>query len=1046
MATNQAIGVVSAAKGEVFARSADGKMRRLALGDQVFEGDVIVTAAGSSAEITPFDGQLLTVAEQQTVALDPQVFAVAADASAGAVAPLASTAAATVLAGVFPGTGLDVDAIVEADAAAAGITGGNATEGGTTFVDLVRIVEAVPVAAYDFPVNPPGEPLQIAGGAAAPTQVNNEPEAGEAQIKVNEDGLEGGRAGGEGDLPGVGASTSGTLPFSFGGDGPAATGALVWTGLTGALTSQGNTLSTAISADGQTLTAYYIDADGVSRVTVFEALITNPATGAYKVSLYRPVDHAAGGQENDLFVSLGFQVKDASGDTKSGSISVLIDDDTPVVLADSANVGEGAKLEVTAANGVLSNDASGADGWAKTGAVVGVVKGNNTSVDTDNTATVGQAIVGQYGTLTLKADGSYSYQANANAISADAQDVFVYTVKDGDGDLKSTTLTINVKDVSVEPLNTVDTVSEAGIDGGVGQAPGTAASGNSEKTSGNLPVQPGYTIQSSSGTTEHGVWSVDGVTGEYSYTLTKSTTDEPGKTETDSFSYTSKDAYGNTVTNTVTISIVDDVPSIDISGKVTYTLTVENIPGAEANFHNSYGYYVKNPDGTPKEGVIIWADVKTSIGTSLELPYSPDQIGFFIIPDGASLNKSLKSGDAVTFVEVSPGQWQAKLGDQLLVGHTHESFEGVQYSTNILFDDGRLNADHKDHVQDNLRVPGNQNWEDTIVPSWQDFDDININVSFTSNLPALVTENIDVGGGRTDSASASFAGLFTTAFKSGADGLGSLTKTYALATVAGTDSGLDVGSASVLLYQDANGDVVGRVGGPGGAEALRIHVGADGTVTLTQSLDIDSSASALTLLKSGSVTLTATATIVDGDGDPDTAQQTLDISHAFQFVAADVGSVPVVAASIHGTLFVGDDGNNAFTGGYGNDVLIGGAGNDTLNGGAGNDVLRGGAGNDVLTGGTGADLFKWSLADFGSGSAVSADVVKDFATGDTLDIGDLLSGPGTQLQVTVAGANTTIHVTNTAGLDQTILLENYHDASADLIKAGLENSAKFSAG
>jgi flagellar motor switch protein FliN/FliY len=49
MATNQAIGVVSAAKGEVFARSADGKMRRLAVGDQVFEGDVIVTAAGSSA-------------------------------------------------------------------------------------------------------------------------------------------------------------------------------------------------------------------------------------------------------------------------------------------------------------------------------------------------------------------------------------------------------------------------------------------------------------------------------------------------------------------------------------------------------------------------------------------------------------------------------------------------------------------------------------------------------------------------------------------------------------------------------------------------------------------------------------------------------------------------------------------------------------------------------------------------------------------------------------------------------------------------------------
>ncbi|WP_153114822.1 Ig-like domain-containing protein [Rhodocyclus tenuis] len=917
-------------------------------------------------------------------------------------------------------------------------------------MDLVRIVEAIPLAAYDFPVNPPGEPLQIGGGAAAPTQtpMNYQPEAGETTIAVNEDGLKGGNPGGVGDLINVGASTSGTLPFSFGGDGAAATGALVWTGLSGALTSQGHSLSTAISADGQTLTAYYLakGEGGNFRVTVFEAEITDPATGAYTVTLFRPVDHAAGGQENDLFVSLGFQVKDATGDTKPGSVSVLIDDDTPEVAADSGSVGEGAKLEVTATNGVLANDASGADGWAASGAVVGVAKGNNTAVDTDNATTVGQAIVGQYGTLTLNADGSYSYQSNANAVSADAQDVFVYTVKDGDGDLKSTTLTINVKDASVAPVATEGTVSEAGLDGGVGQAPGTAASGDSEKITGDLPDQPGYTIQSSSGTTAHGSWSVDGATGKYSYTLTKSTTDITGQPEKDSFTYTAKDANGNTVTNTVTISIVDDAPSIDISGKVTYTLTVENIPGAQANFHNSYGYYVKNADGTPKEGVIIWADVKTSVGTSLEIPYSPDQIGFFIIPDGASLNSSLKSGDAVTFVEVSPGQWQAKLGDQLLVGHTHDSFNGVPFSTNILFDDGRLNADGTNHVKDNLTVDGNQNWEDTIVPDWQDFDDININVSFTSNLPSLVTENIDVGGGRTDSAAASFAGLFSSMGKTGADGQGSLTTTYALATVAGTDSGLDVGGASVLLFQDANGDVVGRVGGAGGAEVLRIHVATDGTVTLTQSLDIDSSASALTILKSGSVSLTATATIVDGDGDPAIDHQALDISYAFQFVTADVGSAPVVAASIHGTLFVGDDGDNAFTGGAGNDVLIGGIGNDTLNGGAGNDVLRGGAGNDVLTGGTGADVFKWSLADFGSGSAVSSDVVKDFVAGDTLDIGDLLSGPGTQLQVTVAGANTSIHVTNTAGLDQTILLENYHDASADLIKAGLEHSAKFSAG
>jgi hypothetical protein len=90
MATNgqpTAVGVVSAAQGEVFAKGADGQMRRLNVGDTVFEGDVIITANGSSAEITAFTGSILNVAEQQTVSLDGQVVANAPDATAGAIDP-----------------------------------------------------------------------------------------------------------------------------------------------------------------------------------------------------------------------------------------------------------------------------------------------------------------------------------------------------------------------------------------------------------------------------------------------------------------------------------------------------------------------------------------------------------------------------------------------------------------------------------------------------------------------------------------------------------------------------------------------------------------------------------------------------------------------------------------------------------------------------------------------------------------------------------------------------------------------------------------------
>lgn len=119
-------------------------------------------------------------------------------------------------------------------------------------------------------------------------------------------------------------------------------------------------------------------------------------------------------------------------------------DDVPVAVADMGNVTEGKELTVNAANGVLANDQPGADGWASTGAVVGVQAG---TVPGGANASVGFEIEGAYGKLTLYADGSYTYKASsvgdAQTLGA-AKDVFTYTVRDGDGDIKTATLSINV--------------------------------------------------------------------------------------------------------------------------------------------------------------------------------------------------------------------------------------------------------------------------------------------------------------------------------------------------------------------------------------------------------------------------------------------------------------------------------------------------------------------------------------------------------------------------------------------------------------------------
>jgi VCBS repeat-containing protein len=81
--------------------------------------------------------------------------------------------------------------------------------------------------------------------------------------------------------------------------------------------------------------------------------------------------------------------------------------------------------------------------------------------------------------------------------------------------------------------------------------------------------------------------------------------------------------------------------------------------------------------------------------------------------------------------------------------------------------------------------------------------------------------------------------------------------------------------------------------------------------------------------------------------------------------------------------FGGNSLNNTITGGLGNDELRGYMGNDTINGGAGDDRIEGGAGGDHLTGGSGADTFYFGAASDGG------DKIADFKQGGAADKIDL---------------------------------------------------------
>lgn len=190
----------------------------------------------------------------------------------------------------------------------------------------------------------------------------------------------------------------------------------------------------------------------------------NAATGKGTITYrYTLLDNTVGVPS----ASFAVVVTDLQGDSNpAANLVIKIMDDVPVARADTDALSPG---QTTADGNVLTGagtasgvaDMQGADGGMT---VVGVAAGNGPGGAAPGT--VGVAIVGAHGTLTLNADGSYSYVF----ISGGGSDVFTYTIRDADGSLAHATLTINLGDAApgdivIPPGNTPGQtqVFEAGL-------------------------------------------------------------------------------------------------------------------------------------------------------------------------------------------------------------------------------------------------------------------------------------------------------------------------------------------------------------------------------------------------------------------------------------------------------------------------------------------------------------------------------------------------------------------------------------------------------
>ncbi|MFU2329698.1 retention module-containing protein [Pseudomonas sp. NFX98] len=300
-------------------------------------------------------------------------------------------------------------------------------------------------------------------------------------------------------------------------------------------------------------------------------IVLNP-NGTYTYTLTSPASTSPNANDgpNVTHETFTYQATDSLGNVVTSTIVVNIVDDVPTAKADFDSVQEGG----TVSGNVLDNDSGGADGL---GAVIGVRAGSNTS-----TAAVGglnTQIDGNYGYLTLDANGNAVYHSNPNAVSGPgAVDVFTYTVRDADGDQSTTTITIDVCNSNIKAVTDTDAtvyekaldLSKDGQDLAAGTVTGSEPGNTGETATGTLV---GSVNGAAGAITYTLVGSANGAFGQillnpngtYTYTLTSAPKTTPGandgpNTLSDSFTYKATDAAGNSTTSTIVVNIVDDVP------------------------------------------------------------------------------------------------------------------------------------------------------------------------------------------------------------------------------------------------------------------------------------------------------------------------------------------------------------------------------------------------------------------------------------------------------------------------------------------------------
>ncbi|MDJ0642092.1 MAG: DUF5801 repeats-in-toxin domain-containing protein [Erythrobacter sp.] len=524
---------------------------------------------------------------------------------------------------------------------------------------------------------------------------------------VDEDGLTGGIDGGTGDVPGTDTVATGSVSsfFSAGADAPLTYSLSTDTSGLGAFTSGG--VAVTYSVSGNTLTA------SAGTTPVF-TLVLDSSTGDWTFTLLAPLDHAAGGDENDLFFDFAGLIiaTDADGDevlATAAVASVRINDDTPVAVNDTNALGE----DTASVGGNILTDPT-ADGFGADGAgdpAITAISGSG------GAGTVGGSTTGTWGTLDLAADGTYTYNLDTALVQGldDGEtetDTFTYAIVDADGDTSTATLTITINGANDAPVANADTNwtiedAAAPITGNVLQtiAHNGAPDGNPRGDVADIDVDVEPLTVTTVGTFvgTYGTLTLNS-DGSYSYALDNNNPAvqalSPGDAPlTDSFNYTATDG-DLTDSSTLTISIFgeNDAPVV---GTATVATSDEGLPGG---LPDTNGTPTDTTDLATASGNITITDADdTTFTVTLSVPTETlssggETITWSLSPDGKTLTGStVSAGTVLTVVIDDTGAFTVTQSAR--IDHADTTTEDVTgFTVDVSVNDGTTTTTQTDAI------------------------------------------------------------------------------------------------------------------------------------------------------------------------------------------------------------------------------------------------------------------------------------------------------------------------------------------------------------